>query len=65
MKWNEWWWEKGNATMSSVDSVRVCDSSVMECEGCVRGVGVRGVREGSGERSTCGEWVRGVREGSG
>ena len=41
------------------------DSSVMECEGCVRGVGVRGVREGSGERSTCGEWVRGVREGSG
>ena len=47
MKWNEWWWENGNATMSSVDSVRVCDSSVMECEGCVRGVGVRGVREGS------------------
>jgi hypothetical protein len=45
--------------------VRVCDSSVKECEGCVRGVGVRGVREGSGERSTCGEWVRGVREGSG
>ena len=36
-----------------------------QCEGCVRGVGVRGVREGSGERSTCGEWVRGVREGSG
>ena len=47
MKWNEWWREKGNATKSSVDSVRVYDSSVMECEGCVRGVGVRGVREGS------------------
>ena len=30
----------------------MCDSSVKECEGCVRGVGggggVRGVREGSG-----------------
>ena len=25
--------------MSSVDSVRVCDSSVKECEGSVRGVG--------------------------
>ena len=36
------WWRE---FLSSVDSVRVCDSSV---KGCVRGVGVRGVREGSG-----------------
>ena len=37
MEWNEWWWEKDNATMSSVDSVRVCDVDLKECDGDVRG----------------------------
>ena len=43
----------------------MCDSSVKECEGCVRGVGVGGVREGRGGRGAGGEEVRGVGEGSG
>lgn len=38
VEWNEWWWEKDNATMSSVDSVRVCDVDLKECDGDVRGV---------------------------
>ena len=38
MEWNEWWWEKDNGTMSSVDSVRVCDVDLKECDGDVRGV---------------------------
>ena len=37
VEWNEWWWEKDNATMSSVDSVRVCDVDLKECDGDVRG----------------------------
>lgn len=37
MEWNEWWWEKDNATMSSVDSVRVCDVDLKECDGDVMG----------------------------